>query len=842
MKQETSKGSKVSDKIPKDKLKTGPADFPIVGIGASAGGLEAYRQFFLNMPANPGMAFVLISHLDPQHPSMLSDILSKSTSMAIVEARDGMRLSIDHVYVIPPNKKMFILRSSLYLLPPEEPRGRRMPIDFFMTSLAEDQGENAICVILSGTGSDGSFAIQSINEKNGIVMVQDPETAGFDGMPRSAIRTGLVDYVLPVEKMPEQLISFFNQFRPKSEKESLSTLQQILPILRSRTGIDFSQYKQGTIARRIEKRMSIHKIEDAVSYARYLQKDPAEGQALLKDLLICVTSFFREPQAFELLRVKALPQVIDTEKTFRIWVPGCATGEEPFSIAIILREYMEEKGHNFPVQIFATDINEHVIIQARTGLYPDNISADVSSERLKKFFTKEVSGYKVKANIREMVTFAVHNVIRDAPFRHLDLISCRNLMIYLNPEIQDQIMHLFHFSLKPNGILFLGSSESIGASHELFSVVDRKWKLFKAKFVDERHSSRFASQSVVARYHTANDLTEAQKKINTSEFYQKLIFKYFAPTCAIITEKGEILYTQGETGRYFTLPSGKPTNNILDMVERSLKPILSSAMFKASSKGEESSYPNVRVEMEDGLWTLTVLVRPIREAEIPEKLTMVIFKRQSEHQEALGKSKGTRLQKERIEELEREIAFTKESLQTTIEEMRASSEELQSANEELRSSNEELESSREELQSMNEELSTLNSELQAKLEQLTRAESDFKVLLDSTKIGIIFLDDHLRIKRFTEDAVQVINLLPTDIGRPFSDIARKFEYSKIYEDAQGVIDTLIPKEREIQTQTGNSFLLRMVPYRTVDNIIEGVVITFTSISELKQAIKNAARA
>lgn len=857
-KAETKKKSKNEKSAIDDKIKTtsppenGPIAakdmFAVVGIGASAGGLEAFELFLTHLPSDTGAAFVLISHLDPQHPSLLSDILRKSTRMKIVEAEDGMTLEPNHIYVIPPNKYMSVFHNALYLIAPEEPHGQRMPVDFFMRSLAEDRGENAFCIILSGTGSDGTLAIKSVNEKNGIVIVQDPATAAYDGMPRNAIRTGLADYVLPPDKMPEKIISLLSQVRHR-ERKPLEAMPQILSILRTKTGNDFKYYKQGTISRRIEKRMRLHELKDPSLYARYLKENPDEVSALLKDLLICVTSFFRDPKAFEILKTKGIPLIVDQRrdpKELRVWVPGCATGEEAFSIAIILQEYMEEHNLDLRVQVFATDISEDAINQARTGLYPPNIAMDVTPERLQRFFTKEQEdGYRVKKTIREMVIFAVQNIIRDAPFTHLDLISCRNLLIYLEPEIQNELIPLFQYSLNPQGILFLGTSESIGGFQDLFSVIDRKWKIFQARQVDTVHGvHRFVRQHGPPHPIEKEAVEEKPRKINMSSIFHNALLKFFAPVSVLVNSQYEIIYVKGDTGNYLRLSSGEPSRNILELSRESLKPVLSSGIYNAVSKNKASVYREQAVKIDGKGRKVNVHVKPVTGKDIPEGLAIVAFEDVPEKPIKSKRKKTVAQDEDRIKELEEENASIRESLQTTIEEMQASTEELksmneemQSSNEELQSTNEELESSKEELQSMNEELTTLNAELQAKIDQLTRAESDFKVLLDGTKIGIIFLDPQLRIRRFTQEAANLINLIPTDVGRPLSDISNRFEYPDLYADAQSVINTLVPKERQIHVEKGQYFLLRIVPYRTIENVVDGAVMTMTNITEMKKVIE-----
>lgn len=821
--------------------------FPVVGIGASAGGLEAYQQFFEHMPADSGMAFVLLTHLDPRHPSMLSDILSKHTKMSIVEAEDGTRTEPNHVYVIPPDKRISIIQGILFLLPREELQAKRLPIDFFLRSLADDQGENGVGVILSGTGTDGSEGIKAIYEKNGLTVVQDPSNSSYDGMPRSAIRTGVVDIIAPAGEIPGKIIEFLSRYRPAREKKEISALPQIINIVRAKTGHDFAGYKKGTLARRVEKRMVLHKIEDQFQYIRYLQENPREIKELLREFLIPVTTFFRDPKAFAELKAKALPMIVDSmerKAEIRAWVPGCSTGEEAFSIAILIREYLEEHELDIPVQIFATDISEEAISIARSSLYPESIAAEVEPERLKKYFVKEDNSlYRVKPVIREMVVFAVQNVVQDVPYHHLDLISCRNLLIYLEPELQNEMIPRFHYSLDGKGILFLGTAEGIGRFNDLYSIIDRKWKIYAARDVGRDHGAyRILHRRI--RIPSAEKEPARETPKNIADIFQKELLNRFAPVSLLVNNKYEIVYVQGDAGKYLRISSGEPSKGVLDLAREDLKPTLSSALYNVFSKGKEVVYRNIEIKVDGTTEKVNVTAKPLSNPDLPD-MALIAFESAPAPARPVKAKKATR-DDGRARELEEELTSTRETLKSTIEEMQTSSEEqksmneeLQSANEELQSTNEELESSKEELQSVNEELSTLNSEMQAKVDQLVRAESDFKVLLDGTKIGIIFLDNDLRIKRFTETAGQVFNLIPTDVGRLLFDLMKKFRYEEMYEDTRKVITTLVPTERQIKSQHGEFYLLRIVPYRTVENIIDGVVITFTNISDLKKYIAEA---
>lgn len=841
-----------------DKIKI-KSTFPIVGMGASAGGLEAFEQFFIHMPTDSGIAFVVVPHLDPSHASMLTDLLKRFTKMKVIEIKDRMRVEPDHVYVIPPNKDIAIFHGILQLTMPAKPRGLRMPIDLFFRSLAEDQGERTICIILSGSGSDGTMGLRAINGAGGMSIVQEPASAKYDSMPKSAINTGLVDYVLPVEKMPAQLLGYMkHSFLKKAIKISTSTtlekspksFEKILMLLRSNTGHDFSFYKKSTIYRRIERRMSLHEIEDTSKYLRYLQEYPDEIQMLFKEFLISVTSFFRDPEAFEVLKTKALPKMLENKPenySLRVWVPGCASGEEAYSIAMAFRESADKLKRDFKFQIFGTDIDEDAISTARAGIYPSNISIDMTPERLKGFFVKEDNAYRVKKEIRETVVFAVQNVIKDPPFTKLDILSCRNLLIYLDSELQNKLLPLFHYSLKPGGILFLGSSESIGRFVDIFNVIDKKWRFFQSK------ESIFSAQTMTftglpwtyepSPWEGAREVKKI-REINVTELTQKLLLENFSPPCVIINEKGEILYVQGRTGKYLETAPGQASLNILEMAREGLIYELRAAIRNAISKKKDIIYRGLQVKTDGGFQTINLTVKPIDETEGMQGLMMVVFEDISPVTKAESektKVGSARKHNKRVEELEMELNYTRESLQAMIEELQSSNEELkstneelQSTNEELQSTNEEMESCGEEMQSVNEELMMVNSELQASIDQLARAENDMKNLIGSSKIGIIFLDNKLCIKRFTPEATKVINLISTDVGRPVGHMVSNLKYENLLIDAQKVIDSLVFTEVEVQTKEGNWYLMRIMPYRTVDNVLDGVVITFNDITQLKR--------
>ena len=869
---------KKTDRIPKDKAtskprKTGrltkkekvapvPAatpSFPIVGIGASAGGLEAFDQFFTHMPPDTGMAFVLIQHLDPKHKSILSELVRRYTRMPVREVEDGMSVEPNSVYVIPPNRNMAILHRKLHLLEQSDISGLRTPIDFFFRSLAEDLKDKAICIVLSGTGTEGAMGLRAVKGEGGMAMAQDAESAKYDGMPRSAIGTGLVDYILPPEKMADQLIRYVRH--ATGDVSAITTdaadkdgglLQKIFILIRSQTGHDFSYYKQNTILRRIERRMAVNQISGLPAYVRYMQDDPREAVILFKELLIGVTNFFRDKEAFEALRDKVIPRLFENrspDNPLRIWVPGCSTGEEAYSIAILCQDFMGTAGKNLSVQMFATDIDNAAIESARLGLYPNSIAADVPPDYLARFFTRENGSFRMKKEIRDKVVFALQNVITDPPFSKIDLISCRNLLIYLGPELQKRVLPLFHYSLKNEGFLFLGTSETIGEFSDYFSIVDRKGKLFKRKETNLIRGNilDFHAPTTTDRRVDAQVLRHVgpMRTTNYRDVAERIIRESYGPTGVIINEKNEVLYIHGRAGKYLEPPSGQFTGDILAMAREGLRLELATAIRKVGVLKTEISTPHIRVKTNGEDQLITLVVKPITQPPSMEGTLLVIFEDLPLEVNA-GSQPTTDVSIDsephsRIQQLEQELRSTKEYLQTTIEELetaneelKSTNEELQSSNEELQSTNEELETSKEELQSINEELTTVNSELQQKIDQLSKTSSDLNNLLSSTQIGTIFLDMSLNIQRFTPTMSDIINLIPTDVGRPVSHIVTKMGYQGLVKDAKGVLKTLVPREMEIQTEDNRWFFMRILPYRTIENMIDGVVITFVDITEHRE--------
>ena len=841
-------------------------NFPIVGIGASAGGLEPFEQFFRHAPIDSGMAFVLVSHLDPDHASMLTEILQRTTSMPVVEALDQVKVLPNCVYAIPPNRDMSIFNGELQLSAPDMPRGQRMVIDAFLRSLAEDQGEKAIGIVLSGTGTDGTLGLRAIQGAGGITLVQEPSTAKYDGMPISAIQAGYATYVLPVDKMPEKMLSGSRNFSFQQEKQNLpasttSGMNRILMLLRSATGHDFSLYKKSTIGRRIERRMSQHNIESLETYARYLKEHLPEVHWLFKELLINVTSFFRDAEAFVALKHDILPMMLKDKPegyVFRVWVAGCASGEEAYSIAILLRELMDETHNEFKTQIYSTDLDDDAIALARAGIYPPNIAQDVAPERLRRFFIKEDAGYRVKKEIREMVVFATQSIIKDPPFTKLDLLSCRNLMIYLEPDLQNRVIPAFHYALKPGGVLFLSPSESIGNHTDLFLPLNRKWKLYQT--TPSVASTRAVMSSGLSWTRDDNikgpdEVISKIKETDFAELTKRALLQSYAPASVVTNPKGDILFVHGDTGKYLRPAPGQATLNVIDMARDGLQLELRTAIHIATDKSTPTLNREVSFGNHGDYHSVSFSVRPLPYPDASNGLLLISFQEvgiakslQSGADIASlpkpGRGKRTINVDEvrRVEELERELTYTKENLHATIEEQQASNEELkstneemQSTNEELQSTNEELETSKEELQSVNEELVTVNAELQDKIEQLAGMQNDMKNLLDNINIGTVFLNDTLSIKRFTRDAVRVYRLVSSDVGRPLADIKSNIEGDDLLTDAQSVLDTLVPREREVCTVSGAWFLARIQPYRTLDNVIDGVVLTFTDVTKRIQA-------
>jgi two-component system CheB/CheR fusion protein len=828
--------------------------FPIVCIGSSAGGLEALEHFFCNVPEKSGMAYIVIQHLDPTQKGMLPELLQRITNLQVFQAKDQTTAKPNCIYVIPPNKSMSILNGVLYLFQPVETRGLRLPIDFFLRSLADDQQENGVGVILSGMGSDGSAGIRALKEKNGIVMVQEPTEAKYDSMPRNAIDSVLVDIVAPANELPEKLIAFLKHFpvvksNMEIEIKDQSSLEKIIILLRIHTGNDFSLYKKNTIYRRIERRMSIHKIDKIPSYVHFLQENPEEVDILFKELLIGVTTFFRDPAVWEKLEETIFPVMIANQQEgsiLRAWVPGCSTGEEAYSLAIVFKEALEKMNPHggISLQIFATDLDHEAIETARKGFFSANIAADVSKKRLTRFFIPTDDGYRINTEIREMVVFAKHNIILHPPFTKIDILTCRNLLIYMDAELQKKLLGLFYYSINPEGYMVLGSAETPGSQSRFFTSVDTKLKIFK-RSVTNQIPELFDFPSSFSRTKQTNIEVPAPVKspANIQTFADQLLLQHFSPPGVLVNEKGDIIYISGHTGKYLEPAVGKANMNIFAMLREGLRNEIPAAFRQVLRKKERVVLHHIKADTNSDAHIVNVTIQWIDKPEPLKGMVMIIFSDVSktpDYKELEGNGKKG-LTNVRQSELEQELQRAREETQSTLEEMQTSQEELKSTNEELQSTNEELQStneelttSKEEMQSLNEELQTVNAELQAKVDEFSRVNNDMKNLLNSTDIATLFLDKELNIRRYTDQATKIFKLIKSDIGRPFTDQVSDLIYPKLAADALEVLHTLIFIQKQIPTKDGRWFSIRIMPYRTFDDRIDGLVITFINTSEFKQ--------
>ena len=833
--------------------------FPIIAVGASAGGLEAIETFLGHVPADCGMAFVIIQHLDPVHKGFLVELLQRVTPMPVIQVSDRMAIKPGHVYVIPPNKDMSILRGYLHLVAPVEPHGLRLPVDSFFRSMADDMQQHSIGVILSGMGSDGTLGLRAIKEKGGGVFVQDPATAKFDGMPRSAIDAGLADVVASPEDLIVRIVAYVGHqsmgLRPKVqlEQKMLSGLEKVLIILRAQTRQDFSLYKKSTIYRRIERRMGIHQIETIAGYVRFLQENPHETDLLFKELLIGVTSFFRDPEAWEALRETVIPTLFTARPsggTIRAWVAGCSTGEEAYSLAMVFLEVL--KTANLPgryqIQIFATDLDKDAIDKARAGLYPPNIVADVSTERLNRFFVRDDHGWRISREVREMVVFAPQNVIMDPPFTRIDILVCRNLMIYWEQELQKKLIPLFHYSLNSGGVLFLGSAETIGLFSFLFEPVCGKIRIFRKIDQGQRADGvEFPSSYTTPVMHLPGYGTEKDSAIpttlNLKSLTDQVLLQNYTPSAVLTNAKGDIIYISGRTGRYLEPAAGKANWNIFAMVREGLHHDLELLFSMSLTSKEPVVRRGIPVGVDGESLMVNLTVQRLENPETMKNLVLVVFSNSDlpEVAETIEKSPNKERRKGRVDALELEIKHARdeiltirEEMQSSQEELKSANEELQSANEELQSTNEELTTSKEEMQSLNEELQTVNHELQSKVTELSQTNNDMKNLLNSTDIATLFLDESLNIRRFTTRTTTIIKLIASDVGRPVTDIVTDLDYPTLAEDAREVLLSLVFREKQVTATDGRWFNVRIMPYRTQENRIDGLVITFSDISAAKR--------
>ncbi len=848
------KASAESAKV-KSTSKTEIDQFPIAGIGASAGGLEALEQFFAHMPKECGMGFVVIQHLDPNHVGIMPELLQRITPLKVYQATDGVTVRPNCVYVIPPNKSLSILNGALHLFEPTETRGLRLPVDIFFRSLADDRQDKSIGIVLSGMGSDGSLGVKAIKEKNGIVLVQDPASAKFDGMPRSATESVIADIVSPADELPGKLIDFL-KYIPAIKAETIidpktkTNLEKIVILLREQTGHDFSLYKKNTLFRRIERRKGVHQIDKFQNYVRLCQENPKEVEILFKELLIGVTSFFRDPLVWEELKNKVLPELINESPynlVLRAWIPGCSTGEEAYTLAMIFQETLDKlkTGKNITLQIFGTDLDHDAIDKARRGVYLSNIVNDVSPDRMARFFTVEPDGFKVKTLIREMVIFAPQNVIKDPPFTKLDFLSCRNMLIYMEPELQKKMTALFYYSLKPGGIMLLGTAETLGFQNTGFKALDNKLKLFKRDTIfPGPELSLFPSSFSHGKSSISEKLKTPQATENIQSLADQVLLQTYAPASVLVNDQGDIMYMTGRIGKYLEPVAGKANYNIFVMAREGLRNDLTGAFRKALQSFDPVLMRNARVGTNGGTKYVDVTFQCLAKPETLKGLVMIVFTDvpvpvENEKDEL---KKRTRKSTGRLEVLELELQRknedlqgTREEMQTSQEELKSTNEELQSTNEELQSTNEELTTSKEEMQSLNEELQTVNIELQSKVADLLRATDDMSNLLNNTGIATLFLDRELNIRRFTDSVTKIFKLRPGDVGRPFTDQVSELLYPQIGTHCKEVLKTLMSVETPIATNDGRWFNVRILPYRTLDDHIDGLVLTFVEITTTKHA-------
>ena len=843
--------------------------FPIVGIGASAGGLEAFTDLLKHLPTDTGMAFILIQHLHPDYPSALSEILSRVTSMNVSEVTDGIRVEPNQVYVIPPNTYMGIMHGTLQLMPRSDISGQNLPIDYFFLNLAEDMGRLAIGVILSGTASDGVLGLKAIKVAGGITLVQDKASAKYDGMPHSAIAAGCVDMILPPDKIAMELtrIAGHPYVIPKSQtvaSEELSTdvglLNKLFLLLRNQTGHDFTYYKPSTIQRRTKRRMLLHKLERLKDYIRYLQENPSEVVSLFHDILINVTGFFRDPQAFEALTDKVFPILKDSTGNgpIRIWVPGCSSGEEAYSLAIALLEYRDRSAANFSIQIFATDIDDVAIEGARAGLYPETISQDVSDERLRQFFTRvDGGGYQIKKSVRDMCVFALQNVAQDPPFSRIDLISCRNLLIYMGPVLQKKIMNIFHYSLKPGGYLFLGSAESIGDFSDLYRVVDSKERVYTKKAVARPRYIELNTTSDYQSSRVPKPITSVPSKLDhfdLSREVNNLLMKQFTPAGVVVDENLDIQQFHGQTAPYLESPPGHASLNLLKMSRQDLLLPLNTLLKKVLASHDSAKKSGVRIVREDKNRLINIQVLPIMAQQKGALYLLVVFEDVTSSLEPVARasdgaaSKGLETDTQTLV-LKQELVATKEYLQSVIEqqetgneELRSANEEIQSSNEELQSINEELETAKEELQSTNEELATVNHQLEVRNLNLNQANSDLSNLVSSINIAVVILEMNMGVRYFSPRAKKLLNLINSDIGRPFSDIKPNINIPGLKKIITEVLENLQPLDMDLQDSGGCWYSVRIQAYKTLDNKIDGVVIVYIEIDEMKKSLDAATHA
>jgi two-component system CheB/CheR fusion protein len=824
-----------------------------VGLGASAGGLEALDAFFDAMPAESGMAFVVIQHLSPDYKSLMAELLSKHTDMAVRRAEEGMAVEANTVYIIPPRKNLRMFHGKLLLSEQERnERGINLPIDVFFESLAQDQGEKSVGVVLSGTGSDGARGIRAIKEAGGMVLVQSDDTARFDGMPRAAVATGLADFVLPVHHMPDRLISFashpyITQTGPASPLlMDEDRLARIFAMLREQTRVDFTFYKQSTIVRRIERRMTVNQIRELAEYVEFMENRRSEVMALYRELLIGVTSFYRDAQVWEALAEKHLAQIFEQRenKDVRMWVAGCSTGEEAYTLAMICADWMERYGERFDVKIFATDIDRDAISRAGAGVFPESVAADLSPRLLTKYFSRRGDRFQIVRSIREMVVFAQHNLLTDPPFTNLDLVTCRNLLIYLQPVLQQRVVDAFNFALNPGGLLVLGSSETVGDGAGYFEALDSRGRIYRSRG-RSRKAGRGDLPPQGPRWTAVGHGAHGARLSLGLREEERLIDRLLGtlaedclPPSVVVNEHLEVLHIVGDTSGYLKLPAGKVLNDITRMASDDLAIPLATGLRKVFAEGKELRYTNIRLERLGEQVTVDLRIRLLRGRKGQEPLAIFYLEERGAAAPAPDTTEGSAYDasaatEQRIHDLEQELQFSRENLQATIEELETSNEELQATNEELLASNEELQSTNEELQSVNEELHTVNAEYQLKIIELTELNNDLDNLLGSSHIYTLFLDENLDVRKFTPALDAVFPLIQTDVGRPFEHLRHRLLDVDPLRIVREVAETGARREIEVQTDDGAWFLMRVLPYKVAEGVSSGIVLTLVDITSLK---------
>ena len=822
-------------------------DFPIVAIGASAGGLDACRKLLDALPAHNGMAFIIVQHLDPSHDSMMVDLLAGHTSMSVLLATDGMKIELERVYVIPPGVYLSVdQKGGLRLSKPQVRQGARLPFDFLLNSLGRDHGARSVCVVLSGTGADGSLGLKAVKESGGLVIAQDIGEADYDGMPRSAIATGAVDMVLRTKKIAEALVARERGkgFVPKRSKSSAhksvaDLLPDIVALLHTKTVHDFALYKHGTLERRVERRMALAGVKAAAEYFDLLRRDANERDQLSRDLLINVTGFFRDAAVFDLLAKSVIHDLVrdhPPDRPLRIWVAGCSSGEETYSLAMLFREQIDASKRDVKLQIFASDVDPDAVASAREGLYPDSIEADVSAKRLAQFFAKEDRFYRISAELRSSVVFSVHDVLADPPFARLDFVSCRNLLIYLLPEAQAKVISIIHFALREGGLLLVGEAETVGVADGRFAVISKPQRIYRRVGGPRRGDfglSTSAGDSSRLRA-CPGPAAAPSRQIALAEFCRRMVLEAYGPAAVLINRQLECLYFQGPVDRYLRVVSGRPVNDVIAMAREGVRTKLRSAVQRALHENVRVAMPGGRTKGAAGPSSFSIVVIPAPRDR--EDLLLVCFVEESEPQVGPSGSMAP-ADVPRVVELERELEATKTELQSAVrnlelssEEQMAINEEALSVNEEYQSTNEELLASKEELQSLNEELNALNSQLQETLERQRTTADDLQNVLYSTKVATIFLDTRFNIRFFTPATRALFNVIPSDVGRPLTDLKSLAADDGLLKDAKTVLRSQTPVEREIQGQSGGWFVRRIMPYRASDEKAEGVVITYEDVT------------